>query len=135
MAKIGDKVTDDDYQFTVTKIKCGVSRVGDQYSGEKAQGQFCLVSMRVKNVGNEAINFSDENQALVDTKGKKYSPDDAAWIYLDDGPVRRDQSGQHPKDRRAVRHAQESQAGLPAAEGWHVGIQRRRTSEAVKPVI
>jgi Domain of unknown function (DUF4352) len=83
---IGDKVTDDDYQFTVTKVRCGVSRVGDQYSGEKAQGQYCIVSMRIKNVGKEPINFSDENQALIDTKGKNYSPDDAAWIYLDTDP-------------------------------------------------
>lgn len=84
--KIGEKATDDDYQFTVTKIKCGVSRVGDSYADEKAQGQFCLVSLRVKNVGNDPINFSDENQALVDTKGKNYSPDDEAWIYLDSDP-------------------------------------------------
>jgi archaellum component FlaG (FlaF/FlaG flagellin family) len=84
--KIGEKATDDSYEFTVTKIKCGVSKVGDSYSAEKAQGQFCLVSLRVKNVGNDPINFSDENQALVDTKGKNYSPDDEAWIYLDSDP-------------------------------------------------
>jgi hypothetical protein len=36
------------------------------------------------NVGKEPIHFSDENQALVDTKGKQYSPDDEAWIYMDD---------------------------------------------------
>jgi archaellum component FlaG (FlaF/FlaG flagellin family) len=85
--QIGDKATDDDYQFTVTKIKCGVSRVGDSISNEKAQGQFCLVSMRVKNVGNDPISYSSENQALVDTKGKNYSPDDEAWIYVDDSDV------------------------------------------------
>jgi hypothetical protein len=81
---IGDKVRDDDYQFVVTKIKCGVSRVGDSYANEKAQGQFCLVSMRVKNVGSDPIDYSSENQALVSTKGKTYSPDDEAWIYMDD---------------------------------------------------
>lgn len=85
--KMGEKATDDDYQFTVTKIKCGVSRVGDSYSNEKAQGQFCLVSMRIKNVGNDPITFSSENQALVDTKGKNYSPDDEAWIYMDDSGI------------------------------------------------
>ena len=37
-----------------------------------------------QNVSKKPIYFSDENQALVDTKGKQYSPDDAAWIYLDD---------------------------------------------------
>jgi Domain of unknown function (DUF4352) len=78
--KIGEKATDDAYQFTVTRIKCGVSRVGDSYDHEKPQGQFCLVTMQIKNVGNDAITFSDENQALVDTQGKNHSPDDEAWI-------------------------------------------------------
>jgi hypothetical protein len=80
--KMGQKAVDDNYQF-----KCGVSRVGDSYSNEKAQGQFCLVSLRVKNIGDDAINYSSENQALIDTKGKNYSPDDEAWIYLDDSDV------------------------------------------------
>jgi len=84
--KIGAKVTDDSYQFTVTKVTCGVRQVGDQYSNEKPQGQFCLVRMRVKNVGKDPINFSDENQALLDTEGRQYSPDDDAWIYTDTDP-------------------------------------------------
>jgi hypothetical protein len=87
MAGVGDKVRDDDYQFTVTKVRCGVSRVGSEWLGEKAQGQFCLVSMRVKNVGDAPINYSSENQTLVDRKGRDYSPDDEAWIYLDDSDV------------------------------------------------
>jgi hypothetical protein len=29
-------------------VTYGVKRVGDSYLGEKAQGQFCLVKMRVK---------------------------------------------------------------------------------------
>jgi hypothetical protein len=64
-----------------------VKRVGSTYANEKAQGQFCLVKMRVKNVGKEPIHFSDENQALVDTKGREYSPDDEAWIYMDDADI------------------------------------------------
>ena len=87
MAGIGDKVRDDSYQFTVTKIRCGVSRVGSAYLNEKAQGQFCLVSLRVKNVGKDPITFSDENQALIDTKGREYSADDEAWVYVDDSDV------------------------------------------------
>jgi hypothetical protein len=85
--KIGQPATDEAYQFTVTKIKCGVARVGDQYLSERAQGQFCLISLRVKNVGDSAINFSAENQALFDTKGNDHSPDDAAWIYLDNAGI------------------------------------------------
>ena len=43
-----------------------------------------MVKMRVKDVSKEPIDFSDENQALVDTRGKTYSPDDEAWVYIDD---------------------------------------------------
>jgi Domain of unknown function (DUF4352) len=82
--KIGEKATDDDYQFVVTRVTCGVRRVGDQYFGEKAQGQFCLVSLKVKNVGKDPIDFSSENQALVDNKGRTYSADDEAWAVTDD---------------------------------------------------
>jgi hypothetical protein len=83
-AKIGDEVTDGSYQFTVTKINCGVREIGDQYMGKKAHGQFCLVTMRVKNVGKDPITLSDQNQTLVDTKGGTYRPDDEAWAYVDD---------------------------------------------------
>jgi hypothetical protein len=82
--QIGEKVRDDGYQFTVSKVTCGVKRVGDSYSNEKAQGQFCLVKLQVKNVSKEPINYSEENQALVDTERKTYSPDAEAWLYIDD---------------------------------------------------
>jgi len=82
--KVGEKVTHDGYQFTVTSVSCGVRRVGDQYMGEEAAGQFCLVNLRVKNVGKDPITFSSENQAMVDSKGRNYSPDDDAWQYVDE---------------------------------------------------
>ena len=73
-------------KFRVTKVSCGVTRVGNSDRNEKAQGQFCLVKLRVKNVGDEPIHVTEENQALLDTKGREYSPDDEAWIYLDSDP-------------------------------------------------
>jgi hypothetical protein len=87
-ARIGEKIRDDDYdyEFVVSKITCGISRVGSDYFGDKAQGQFCLVKLRVKNVGDEPILYSEENQALVDRKGKTYSADDEAWIHVDSDP-------------------------------------------------
>jgi hypothetical protein len=81
--KIGEKVTDSGYQFTVIKVTCGTRRIG----GENAQGQFCLIKMSVKNVGKDPITFSEENQALVDTKGNQHSPDDEAWIYLEESDI------------------------------------------------
>lgn len=57
MAKIGDSVTSGHFKFTVTKVQKGVSRVGDSYLGEKAQGQFILVSVKVTNVGDSSEMF------------------------------------------------------------------------------
>jgi hypothetical protein len=84
---IGDKATDGAYQFIVTKITCGISRVGSESLGEKAQGQFCLVKLRVRNVGDGPIIISEENQTLVDRKGRGYLADDEAWPHVGGGEL------------------------------------------------
>jgi Domain of unknown function (DUF4352) len=66
----------------VIKVRCGVPRVGGAYLNEKSQGQFCLVSLRVKNVGDDPTHYSEENQTLIDSKGKEHSPDDEAIRVL-----------------------------------------------------
>ena len=71
-------------QFTVSKVKCGVTRIGDEYLSTKPQGQFCLVTMKVKNIGGEPQRFDGDNQALFDTKGREFSADTEASIYLED---------------------------------------------------
>jgi hypothetical protein len=38
-AKIGEPVKDGELRFVVSGVKCGATRVGDQYFGAKAQGQ------------------------------------------------------------------------------------------------
>ena len=38
----------------------------------------------MKNVSKDPITFSSEDQALVDTKGRTYSPDDEPWLYVDE---------------------------------------------------
>jgi hypothetical protein len=48
----------------MAKVTCGVKRVGDSYLGEKAQGQFCLVKMRVKNVGKDPRQHAQNHGAL-----------------------------------------------------------------------
>ncbi|WP_461142690.1 DUF4352 domain-containing protein, partial [Spelaeicoccus albus] len=84
MAQIGDSVTSGHFKFTVTKVQKGVSRVGDSYLGEKAQGQFVLVSVKVTNVGDSSEMFMGSEQKLFDKAGKEYSADDEAGIYLDE---------------------------------------------------
>ena len=68
--------------FTITKVRAGVKSVGDEYLGEKAQGQFVLVDVKVKNVGDEAVTLWGFEHKLIDGKGSEYSPNETAGIYV-----------------------------------------------------
>jgi hypothetical protein len=81
-AGFGDKVRDGKFEFRVSGMDCGKKLIGSQDFGAKAQGQFCLVSLSVENIGDEAQMLSDGDQYLFDTKGRRYSADTAAAIYL-----------------------------------------------------
>lgn len=82
VAKIGQPVRDGKFEFTVTSIECGKSSVGtNQYLTKQAQGQFCLLNLTVKNIGNESQIFSDSGQVLFDANGNKYSSDSGASLY------------------------------------------------------
>jgi hypothetical protein len=80
-AKIGEPVRDGKFEFVVKKVRCGVSRVGNQYLNEKAQGQFCLVTLTVRNIGDEPQTFNDFDQLAHDSKSREYKPDSEAGIY------------------------------------------------------
>lgn len=81
--KVGQPARDGKFEFTVTKVKCGVSRVGTQYLGEKAQGQFCLVTVKVKNIAKEAQTFSSGSQLAFGADGAEFEADSAAGIYIE----------------------------------------------------
>jgi hypothetical protein len=81
---VGREYRDGKFAFTVTKIKKGVRRVGDQYFGKTAQGQFVLVYVTVDNIGNEARTFDSSSQKLKDMKGREFSADGEATIAMGD---------------------------------------------------
>ncbi|MEV4759882.1 DUF4352 domain-containing protein [Micromonospora sp. NPDC049559] len=80
-AKVGDKARDGKFEFVVRSSKCGVAKLGTDLLGERAQGQFCLVTVTVKNIGKESQLFSDSSQKAYDAKGTEFSTDTAAAIY------------------------------------------------------
>ena len=86
-AKVGQKVRDGKFEFTVTKVQKGVKSVGDQYVNQKAQGQYVLVNVTVSNIGDEAQLLSDSSQKIRDAKGREFSSDTAAAIYVKDNKV------------------------------------------------
>lgn len=86
-AKVGQKVRDGQFEFTVTKVQKGVKSVGDQYVNQKAQGQYVLVSVTVSNIGDKAQMLSDSSQKARDAKGREFSTDTAAAIYMKNNQV------------------------------------------------
>ncbi|TDC68094.1 DUF4352 domain-containing protein [Actinomadura sp. GC306] len=78
---IGREYRDGKLAFTVTKVRKGVRKVGDQYGGDTAQGQFVFIYVTVKNIGGEARSFTHHNQTLIDTQDREFEADPEASIW------------------------------------------------------
>lgn len=81
---LNEPVRDGDFEFVVTKVDCSKTKIGDQYLNQTAQGKYCLVSMKVTNIGKEAHAFLGGNQKALDGAGRIFEPDAAAMLYLKD---------------------------------------------------
>jgi Domain of unknown function (DUF4352) len=81
---IGDPVRDGKFEFTVTDVETGETRVGNQYLNQKAQGSFTLVTLKVENIGDEPQMFDDSNIEGIDSKDREVSSDSEAGIYANE---------------------------------------------------
>lgn len=83
VAKVGQAVRDGKFEFTVKSLKCKVPSVSDSsgYVTKKAQGQYCLLDVTVKNIGTEQQYFSEDDQKLFNAKGVEYKADITATLY------------------------------------------------------
>ncbi|OGL29629.1 hypothetical protein A3D14_01320 [Candidatus Saccharibacteria bacterium RIFCSPHIGHO2_02_FULL_47_12] len=80
-AKTGEPARDGKFEFVVKSIICGKPNVGSDFTTKTAQGQYCLLDVSVKNIGNEAQSLYSGNQFLFNSTGQKYSADDTATYY------------------------------------------------------
>jgi hypothetical protein len=83
-AGVGMPVRDGKFEFTVTDVQADVESVGDQYLNHDAQGQFTLVTVRVKNIGDESQMFDGSNVSGTDSQGRELSSDGEAGIYANE---------------------------------------------------
>jgi hypothetical protein len=83
-AAVGTPVRDGKFEFTVTSIEPGVPSVGSDAFGQKAQGQFVLIHLTTKNIGDKAQYFDGSSQKAFDAQGREFSADSGAAIYLAD---------------------------------------------------
>jgi hypothetical protein len=84
MAGIGQEARDGKFAFTVTRLDTAKT-TGDPsnpYEQSTAQGVYVIVSMTVRNVGNQSQSFFAANQKLIDNAGRQYSPDSTADMWL-----------------------------------------------------
>lgn len=80
---LGKPATDGKFEFTVHDMKCGVKQVGGEF-GVKAQGEFCLINVTVKNVADTPESFDSSSQKVYDAAGAEYSADGSAETYVND---------------------------------------------------
>jgi len=82
VAKIGQAVRDGKFEFTVTGFTCGKTSVGDNpYLMKQAQGQFCMLNLTIKNIGDQQQSLLSSDQKLFNAAGQEYSADDTATMY------------------------------------------------------
>lgn len=86
-AGVGTAVRDGEFEFTVTKVKKGVASVGSRYLKQKAQGQYVILNVTVKNIGEKPQLLSDSEQKVRDGSGREFSTDSTAGIYIEDNKV------------------------------------------------
>ena len=78
---------DGDFAFTVTGVKCDVTSLGTDPISESAPAgaQWCLATMKVKNIKSGSQTFGASNQKAVDGHGNQLDADVGALIYLPNG--------------------------------------------------
>jgi hypothetical protein len=84
--KIGTAVRDGKVEFVVRSVQCGVDQIGPDDVYERAQGQFCLVSLTVKNIGDQPLTLPDGVQKGYGTDGAQYAINSAAGLYANESP-------------------------------------------------
>ena len=84
VAKLNEAAKDGKFEFIVKGVECGKTTIGtNQYITKNAQGQFCLMTINVKNIGDKAQGFFGANQKLLNAQNQQYAADDAAGVYID----------------------------------------------------
>jgi hypothetical protein len=79
----GTEVRDGKFAFKVTRVQRGVSSVGGQI-GEEAQGAFTIVTLRVKNIGDESQTFDASNQKAY-SGSTAFEADGGASLFANEG--------------------------------------------------
>jgi hypothetical protein len=84
-AGLNQPVRDGKFEFTANGFDCSKTTLGTDPITTQASGVFCVVSVHVQNIGDEAQTLDATSQVAYDAQGKKFSTDTEAEFYLDNG--------------------------------------------------
>jgi hypothetical protein len=73
-------VQDGRFEFVVTAVNCGQPTVGRSIFTTRADGQYCVVDLSVRNIGTKSQSFADGFQKLIGEDGNVYSANTAAGL-------------------------------------------------------
>ena len=80
---LNQPAADGKFQFVITAFQCGVTQIeqsDDQYETATPQGQYCEMSLTVKNISTVAQDFDDSSQYIYSAGGTQYSADNNGTI-------------------------------------------------------
>jgi hypothetical protein len=78
-------VRDGKFEFVVRSFSCGHKQVGKSFVSVKASGQFCIVSLTIKNIGDEGQTFADSFQEAHGPDDKTYRAHTGAGVVANEG--------------------------------------------------
>ncbi len=82
---VGTAVRDDQLEFVANKISCGEDHVGDGILARHPSGQFCLVDIKITNVGTVERTLNSSDQYLRTLDGERHTADYWSRLWLQDG--------------------------------------------------
>ncbi|BBH65327.1 hypothetical protein ACTI_20120 [Actinoplanes sp. OR16] len=72
------------FAFAVNGVRCGLDAVGPDGMQQRANGNFCLLDVSVKNTGSEPELFDSGSQRVYDANGVAYAAAEQAAVFLND---------------------------------------------------
>jgi hypothetical protein len=80
-------VRDGAFQFTADGVRCGVHEIGTPDDYQSPTGQFCVVTLTIKNVGTTPAIFADAIQKAYGAGNVWFSSDSEAGFYANPDPA------------------------------------------------
>jgi hypothetical protein len=72
------------FAFTVGGVECAARTIGPDELAQRAEGQFCVVDVSVRNGGTEAALLDPGAQRGVDGQGREHTVAEQAAVFLNE---------------------------------------------------